>query len=133
MLKRSYGWLFAAGLLVFFPHAGHAQPDYPLRCNGAAGMASTEGRNLLIVFRKGDRPASQGLSSGHCSWLDRGLRPNEPDRIVDPRPSAGEAQRTAQYINAGYTWTFWVYNAGPFLRARASAKGAPAGKPHPID
>jgi hypothetical protein len=103
-------------------------PDYPIRCRGARGMASTEGKNLIVDFKKGDHPAGQ-LLPGQCSWLDRGVRANEPTRIADARPTAAEAQNTAAHINAGDTWTFWVVNAGTSLKATASAKGTPNQKP----
>ena len=103
-------------------------PDYPIRCRGAHGMASTDGNNLIVVFKKGDRPANQ-LQPGQCSWLDRGLRANEPTRISDLRPTADEARNAAARINAGDTWTFWVTNAGTSLKATASAKGTPTQKP----
>lgn len=106
-----------------------SDPEFPIRCRGAHGMASTDGKDLIVVFRKGDRPADQALQPGQCSWLDRGVRANEPTRIADGRPSAVEASNTAESINAGDTWTFWVVSAGTFFRATASAKGAPNQKP----
>ena len=57
-------------------------------------MASTDGKNLIVDFKKGDRPADQ-LLPGHCSWLDRGLRANEPTRIADGRLSADEARKSS--------------------------------------
>ena len=104
-------------------------PDFPLRCHGAHGMASANGRNLIVEFRKGNAPTVQALQPGQCSWLGRGLRPNEPTRIVDELPSSDEARKAAQGINAGDAWTFWVVNAGTFFRATASAKGMPSQKP----
>jgi hypothetical protein len=102
--------------------------DYPIRCRGVHGMASTDGKNLIVNFKKGDRPADQ-LLPGQCSWLDRGLRANEPTRIADGRPSADEARKAAKRINAGDTWTFWVVNDGTSFKATASAKGTPSQKP----
>jgi hypothetical protein len=104
-------------------------PDFPLRCKGAPGMALANGKNLIVEFKKGDRPADQALEPSQCSWLDRGLRPSEPTHIVDECPSNDEARKTAEHINAGDTWTFWVVNAGTFFRATASTKGVPNQKP----
>ncbi len=98
---------------------------FALRCRGSVGMASTNGKNLVVEFSKGDLPANQGLQPSQCSFLDRGLRPNEPSRIVDERPSEGEAQHMAELINAGATWTFWITNPGGTngeFRATASAE-----------
>lgn len=36
---------------------------------------------LTVGFRKGSKPASQGLNPGECSWMDRGMRNSEPDSI----------------------------------------------------
>ncbi len=106
----------------------NSTPDYPIRCRGVGGMASTDGKNLIVDFKKGAHTAGQ-LQPGQCSWLDRGLRPNEPTRIADSRPTADEARNAAARINAGDTWTFWVTNAGTSLKATASAKGTPTQKP----
>jgi len=108
-------------------------PDYPLRCRGAAGMARADGRQLMVVFRKGGRAAnggSDGLEAGQCSWDDRVLSPNEPNRIVYQCESPGEATITARHINSGDVWTFWVYNdRGAFFRARSGYPGTPKGRP----
>jgi len=105
------------------------EPDYPIRCRGAHGLASTDGKNLVVQFRKGDAPADKALQAGQCSWPDRGMRPNEPTRITDECATVSEARNTAERINAGDTWTFWVVNTGTFFKATASAKGKPNQKP----
>lgn len=33
--------------------------NYPIRCRGVHGMASTDGKNLIVDSEKGDRPADQ--------------------------------------------------------------------------
>ena len=113
--------------------AANQPPDFPIRCHGTSGMATTSGKNLIVDFRAGDRPAGQSLAAGQCSWLDRGLRPAEPTRIVHECRSVGEAQSSAQLINSGNLWTFWVFNVGRFFHSTASAKGTPKGKPQVID
>jgi hypothetical protein len=126
--------LVTGGLLVFSPNAASPKsPDFPMQCHGGAGMATTNGKNLIIDFKAGEHPAGPSLAVGFCSWRDRGLRSNEPTRIVDERPSIGEARRTAELINAGNTWTFWVFNVGRFFKATASAQGTPRNKPVRID
>lgn len=113
--------------------AAQQPPDYPMWCHGSAGMAQANGKTLTVVFRGGTQPAGQSLGPGVCSWLDRGLRPGEPNRIVDVRPSPGEARITARHINEGAAWTFWVYNAGTYMKARASFTGKVKNKPVKID
>jgi hypothetical protein len=108
-------------------------PDYPLRCRGTAGMANAEGKNLIVEFSKGDRPAGEGLKAGQCSWDDRGLRPYEPTRIIDSLHGNEGAKDIAVHINSGDIWTFWVYNAGTFFRAVNCWQGTPKHKPQPID
>lgn len=103
--------------------------EFPLRCRGKSGMASSEGTLLVVTFAKTDHPAAQGLQPGQCAWLDRAVRPNEPARIDVPLPSAGAARNGVAQINAGGTWTFWVVNANTSLRATAVAKGTPTQKP----
>jgi hypothetical protein len=106
----------------------NSAPEYPIRCRGTHGMASTDGKNVIVEFKKGDRPADH-LLPGQCSWLDRGLRSNEPTRIDDGQPTVAEARNAAEHINAGDTWTFWVVNDGTSFKATASAKGMPNQKP----
>jgi hypothetical protein len=99
---------------------------FAMRCIGNGGMASAQGATLTVKFQKAEHPASQGLLPGQCSWLDRGVRPNEPSRIEVPLHSPSQAQNGVAQINAGGTWTFWVYNINAVLRATAVAKGTPA-------
>jgi hypothetical protein len=39
----------------------------------STALASTDGKNRIVDFKKGDRPADP-LLPGQYSWLDRGLR-----------------------------------------------------------
>jgi hypothetical protein len=102
------------------PNPTHVTTEDPngwaLWCRGSVGMASTNGTNLIVVFSKGAHPATEGLEPSQCSFPDRGLRANEPNRIVDERPSEGEAQHMAELINAGASWTFWVTNPMDTIR-----------------
>ena len=106
----------------------NSAPEYPIRCRGAHGMASSDGKTLIVDFKKGDHPAAQ-LFPGQCSWLNRGVRANEPTRIAAERSTVADALITAEKINAGDTWTFWVINDGNSFKATASAKGTPTQKP----
>jgi hypothetical protein len=105
------------------------RPDFPIRCRGAHGMASSESAMLVVTFAKTEHPATQGLQAGQCAWLDRAVGPREPARIAVPLASASQAQNGVAQINAGGLWTFWVYNAGTALQATAVAKGTPTQKP----
>jgi hypothetical protein len=59
----------------------------PLRCRGGAvrdiGFQQFGPNNsrLTIGFKRGSKPASQGLNPGECSWVDRGMKDSEPQAI----------------------------------------------------
>src|ERR1700687_1116241 len=102
--------------------AVRAQQSYPLVCRGGAnlpiGPAPGE-RNFGFVFTRGTRPASQGLAPGECSWADRGMRPEEPDRLSQHveanSPSlrgnlAPENRWYEELHSPDKYWTFMVYN-----------------------
>jgi len=113
---------------------------YYIKCSGAAGMAEVTGPGPLITinFQKGDRPANQGLQPGQCTWMDRGLRPEEPSQIKSKYRNDDEARRVANEINRGFGWTFLVFNVdNKYFQATASKAMPPSAvvkKPeHPID
>jgi len=125
--------MFAGVLLLGAVGMAAEPPDYPMWCQGRAGMARSDGRSLIVEFRAGTAPAGQSLEPGVCSWLDRGFRPGEPTRVIDVRPTPGEAHITAQHINGGAAWTFWVYRTGDHMKAVASYRGKTKNKPVRID
>jgi hypothetical protein len=105
------------------------RPNFPIRCRGAHGMASSARTMLVVTFAKTEHPATQGLQAGQCAWLDRAVGAREPAHIAVPLASPREAQNGVAQINAGGLWTFWVYNTGTALQATAVAKGTPTQKP----
>ena len=109
--------------------AAPAPAVYAMRCLANGTMASAQGSTLLVRFEKGSRPATESLQPGQCSWLDRGVNGNEPAEIAVPLASAAQAHNGVEQINAGGTWTFWVYNASTVLHATAVAKGTPTKMP----
>jgi hypothetical protein len=106
-----------------------APADFPMRCIGAPGMASAAGKTLIVQFAKVNHPAAQGLRPGQCSWLDRGSNANEPARIEFVLTSPADARNGVSQINAGGTWTFWVFDAKTAFHATAVGKGAISKKP----
>ncbi|HVS81029.1 MAG TPA: hypothetical protein VHE60_04785 [Pyrinomonadaceae bacterium] len=58
---------------------------YPLVCRGAPSLKqdpATRGSwDVGFTFTRGTKPAGKGLAPGECSWLDRGMREDEPDRL----------------------------------------------------
>jgi hypothetical protein len=127
------GGCCTVAFLSAIPCATQTPPDFPMWCKGAAGMASSEGKNLIIDFKHSDKPAPKGLASGQCSWLDRPLLYNEPSRIVSEQLSVSTAKQVASQINAGADWSFWVFNVGRFFKATASISGSHRNKPTNID
>jgi hypothetical protein len=126
--------LLGSFVVSFMARSSARPPDYPLRCHGAANMARTTGQTLIVEFSSSGGPAGNGLAGGQCSWDDRGFRPGEPTRIVDLRPTVGEARNTARSIIQGAIWTFWVYNyRGSYMRAVSDYPGTPRSKPVQID
>ncbi len=123
--------------------AALTQESYPLVCRGSAnlpiGTAPGEG-NFGFVFTRGTKPASQGLAPGECSWVDRGMRPQEPDRLsqhVEPNsPSlkgnlAPENRWYEELHSPDKYWTFQVYNngQGQMIVTGARPNGGMSGSP----
>src|SRR5215472_13195611 len=53
-------WLLTGALVTLSTGwAANQPPDFPIRCHGTSGMATTSGKNLIVDFRAGDRPAGQ--------------------------------------------------------------------------
>ena len=113
--------------------------DYPLVCRGGGslviGIAPGE-RNIGFTFTRGTKPASEGLAPGECSWEDRGMYPNEPDRVsqhVEEGSNSLKVGGTLAPENRWYEelhsadkyWTFTVSNNGRGQLIAASARPNP--------
>jgi hypothetical protein len=100
--------------------------DYPLVCRGGGslviGIAPGEG-NIGFSFTRGTTPAGDGLAPGECSWVDRGMYPNEPDRVSQHVAEGSESLKVGGSLapeNKWYEelhssdnyWTFMVSNNG---------------------
>src|SRR5207302_3530018 len=105
---------------------GRALEDYPLVCRGGGslviGIAPGE-RNIGFTFVRGTKPAGEGLAPGECSWKDRGMYPNEPDRVSQHVEAGFESLNAGGNLapeNRWYEelhssdkyWTFMVYSDG---------------------
>ena len=102
--------------------AARTQESYPLVCRGSAnlgiGVASNEG-NIGFIFTRGTKPAHQGLAPGECSWVDRGVRAEEPNRLSQHVSNglqslagnlAPENRWYEELHSPDRSWTFMVYN-----------------------
>src|SRR5213080_5523635 len=89
-MKRIFLSVLAIGTLVATfqlfsgSNAATTQQNYPLVCRGGGGLVTGIApgeRNIGFTFVRGTKPAGEGLAPGECSWKDRGMYPNEPDRV----------------------------------------------------
>jgi len=125
-----------------FSGSGVAQTpqSYPLVCRGGEsltiGIAPGE-RNIGFIFTRGTKPAGEGLAPGECSWVDRGMYPNEPDRlsqhVEDSSTSlkvGGELSPENKWLDELHSsekyWTFQVHNNG---NGQLIVTGARPGRP----
>lgn len=66
-----------------------AQEGYPMTCvfDGTQTVSIkpslTAARKLVVSFsfKRGTRPATEGVASGTCAWNDRGIYADEPNTI----------------------------------------------------
>src|SRR5712692_10271781 len=132
MKRSSFLTVIVAAVLAvifqFFSGASSARTpeSYPLVCRGGGslviGIAPGE-RNIGFVYTRGTKPAGEGLAPGECSWKDRGMYPNEPDRVSQHIEEGSESLKVGGTLapeNRWYEelhssdkyWTFMVSNNG---------------------
>src|SRR5207237_6486699 len=122
--------------LLSVSEAAHPPEDYPLVCRGGGslvtGIAPGE-RNIGFTFVRGTKPAAEGLAPGECSWKDRGMYPNEPDRVSqhveegseslkEGGPLAPENRWYEELRSSDKYWTFMVSNNGRGQLIASSAR-----------
>jgi len=99
--------------------------SYPLVCRGAPSLVMKvmpAMRSIGFTFIRGDKPASAGLAPGECSWKDRGMRTDEPERLsqyvedMESLKSGGTLAPENRWYEELHSpdkyWTFTVYAAG---------------------
>ena len=109
--------------------------SYPLVCRGGGSLARDGGglvtgtppgeRNIGFVFTRGTKPAAgewpSSLDPGECSWVNRGMHADEPDRVSQHVEAGSESLKEGGKLapeNRWYEglqsearyWTFMVYN-----------------------
>ena len=119
--------------------AARTPEDYPLVCRGGGslvtGIAPGE-RNIGFTFVRGTKPAGEGLAPGECSWRDRGMYGNEPDRVSQHVEEGSESLKVGGTLapeNKWYEelhasnkyWTFMVSNNGRGQLIATSARPNP--------
>ena len=116
--------------------AARTPEDYQLVCRGGGslvtGIAPGEG-NIGFTFVRGTKPAGEGLAPGECSWKDRGMYPNEPDRVSQHVEEGSDSLKEGGTLapeNRWYEelhssdkyWTFMVSNNGKGQLIATSAR-----------
>jgi len=108
--------------------------DPPMPCEGC--VSPDEGpalRYVSFTFIRGSKPSGKGLAPGECSWLDRGMRPDEPDRLVQEIEGVGIAEKyewRKDLRSPDTYWTFTVHSARGLLWATGAERN---GKPVVFD
>lgn len=111
-------------------HAFAAPQSYPLICRGGPSMSfsyTSSSRLVQMLFTRGSQPASSGVPASYCTWSDRGIGPNEPNKIchrgVDlgiawygngqvTQLNASQAPYLSPLRTSANTFIFQVYNNG---------------------
>ena len=79
------------GLSVFAVSLSHAADptSYPMMCKGGGetsvtidSTGSSDGLSVKIGINKSSRPATSGLNTSECAWMDRGINPDEPETLA---------------------------------------------------
>lgn len=150
------GGIFMAGTSLMQVAAAAPPPSYPVMCTGGGNMyfqvSTMPGRNptahVTIWFVRGTSAASQQPPrKGECTWLDRGMRGDEPRTLIttvrgtsavpvlhangklsrwefapSSGPATGELKRLLSFIQNGGSFQFEAHQArsamGSYLQAR---------------
>jgi hypothetical protein len=73
-------------LFLAFSFEAKSQTTYLMACRGVhRGFSILESSygvmKLTVPFTKGKVPADQGIPGGTCTWMDRGLFADEPQKL----------------------------------------------------
>lgn len=89
--------------------------------------------DLIVDFQAGRTSVGDGLRPGQGSWMDRGMHPDEPTRLIYRVRRARAEGIAASLKNSRVTWAFWCNNTGEgYMKvARDEQDGGP--RPSRID
>jgi hypothetical protein len=115
--------------------------DPPRPCEGCTKVETEEPRSYVaFTFIRGSKPSGKGLAPGECSWLDREMRADEPNILVQEIEGVGTADKYSwikELRSRDSYWTFTVHSSHGILLASGSErngkpvvsdKGFPAGR-----
>jgi hypothetical protein len=81
------GMVVAISQILLGSEAARTPESYPLVCRGAASLKIDNGKSLTwyvgFTFTRGTKPAGEGLAPGECSWMDRAMHDDEPDKLYE--------------------------------------------------
>ena len=105
--------------------------DPPTKCEGCTNVETEEPRARYVAFTfiRGSKPSGKGLAPGECSWWDRGMRADEPDKLVQEIEGVGVGEKyewMKELHSRDSYWTFNVHSSHGVLLATGSERN---GKP----
>jgi hypothetical protein len=136
------GMASLTGQLFSGTRAARLADDYPLVCRGSETFkidppmpcegcvnADEAPRYVSFMFIRGSKPSGKGLAPGECSWLDRGMYADEPERVVQEIDALGGIEKyewMKDLHSPDSYWTFNVYSTrGRLLATSAERNGKP--------
>jgi len=104
--------------------------DPPVPCEGCVNVTTDEPRRYAaFTFIRGSKPSGKGLAPGECSWLDREVRADEPDQVVQEIEGIGVGEKYEWIKELHSRDSYWTFNVHT-SRGRLWATGAERnGKP----
>ena len=119
----------AVAAIFYISPASTAAPtpeDYPLVCRGGGGLVvgiAPGERNIGFIFVHGTKPAGEGLAPGECSWVDRGMYPNEPDSLSQHVEEGSESLKVGGTLAAENRWYEELHSADNYWTFMVSNNG----------
>src|SRR5216684_2728595 len=88
-------------------------------------------------FVRGTKPAGEGLAPGECSWVDRGMYPNEPDRVSQHVEEGSDSLKVGGTLAPENRWyeelhssdKYWIFMVSNNGRGQMIATSA---RPNPV-
>ena len=100
-------------------------PEVP--CEGCTKVNTEEPlRYDAFTFMRGSGPSGKGLNPGECSWLDRAMRPEEPNQLVQEIEGIVADERYAWMKELRSRDSYWIFNVHT-SRGRLLASGSERG------
>jgi hypothetical protein len=102
--------------------------DAPTKCEGCTNVETEEPRARYVAFTfiRGSKPSGKGLVPGECSWLDREMRADEPNQLVQEIEGIGGDEKYAWIKELHSPDSYWIFNVHT-SRGRLLASGSERG------